>query len=166
MIKFDISEVTKIAHLTINSKSNVYITDRLPAYGQAYIKAPKVVCYILLIKLLNALAITDFDVKNNKYIFLPEDADRVHELLELYSSQFSCYSQYLVILDEDCFGEPRDRFEFDLSLKKQLLDDYSRQGKNLDLLQVASGIAVDALSIRKFGGHVEVINRLGANYSI
>ncbi|MFN1549702.1 hypothetical protein [Vibrio natriegens] len=166
MIKFDISEVTKIAYLTINSKSNLYITDRIPAYGQAYIKAPKVVCYILLIKLLNTLAITDFDVKNDKYIFLPEDAENVHELLELYASQFSCYSQYLVVLDEDNHGEPRDRFEFNLSLKKQLLENYSRQGKNLDLLQVASGIAVDALSIRKFGGHAEVINRLGVSYLV
>ncbi|MCC9651044.1 hypothetical protein [Vibrio sp. MA64] len=166
MIKFDISGATKIAYLAMDSNSNVYITDKRPNYASAYIKAPEVVCNILLVKLLNVLAITDFDVKNNKYTFLTEDADSVHELLELYSSQFGCYSQYLVILDEDCFGEPRDRFEFDLSLKKQLLDDYSRQGKSLDLLQVASGIAVDALSIRKFGGHVEVINRLGANYAV
>ncbi|CDT55494.1 hypothetical protein VCR4J2_60014 [Vibrio coralliirubri] len=54
----------------------------------------------------------------------------------------------------------------DLSLKKQLLDDYSRLGRSLDLIQVVRGIAVDALSISKFGGHVEVINRLSANYLI
>ncbi|MGR5173532.1 hypothetical protein ACPV4O_20200 [Vibrio owensii] len=81
MIKFDISGATKIAYLAMDSNSNVYITDKRPNYASAYIKAPEVVCNILLVKLLNVLAITDFDVKNNKYTFLTEDADSVHELL-------------------------------------------------------------------------------------
>lgn len=163
MSKFNISETTQVAYLTSDSESNIYITDTCPINAKIFIKAPRIVCNILLNNLLSALAMADFDVRNEKYIIGPKDSNSVHELLEHYTSQFGCYSQYLVILDEDCYGYPRGRFEFNTNLKKKLFDDYSRQGKNLDLLQVASGIAVDALSIRQFHGHVEVVNRFGSN---
>lgn len=164
MIKFDISELPQLAYLTNNlhSGSCLEIIDKEPT-NSGFIKAPKLVCYMLTITLINALEITDFDFRHNQFSFSTSDFERIDELFELYSSMFNSHSQYLVIQCEDQGGYPRFRFEFDVSLKQQIINDFKEHRKNLDLLQIASAIIVDSLSIRKFAGHLEVINRLGAS---
>ncbi|MDW3048247.1 hypothetical protein R8N28_21175 [Vibrio sp. Vb1554] len=163
MIKFNISELPQVAYLTNNLRSNscLEIMDKEPI-NSGFIKAPKLVCYMLTITLINTLDITDFDFKHHQFSFSTTDFERVDELFELYASMFNSHTQYLVIQCEDHAGYPRTRIEFDVSLKQQIFNDFKEHRKNLDLLQVASAIIVDSLSIRKFAGHLEVINRLGA----
>jgi len=163
MIKFNINELPQVAYLTNNLRSDscLEIMDKEPI-NSGCIKAPKLVCYMLTITLINTLDITDFDFKHQQFSFSTADFERVDELFELYASMFNSHSQYLVIQYEDHAGYPRTRIEFDVSLKQQIFNDFKEHRKNLDLLQVASAIIVDSLSIRKFAGHLEVINRLGA----
>ncbi|MGY5612204.1 hypothetical protein [Vibrio brasiliensis] len=162
MIKFNITQLNELAYLLFQSTPNatLLITSKKPHEGN-HIHAPKLICYMVVFKLLNKLEIEDFDFLQHEFSFLLRDSDRVEELFELYSSKFNAHTQYLVILYEDSNGHPQYRFEFNVSLKKKLIDEFKRQYQRLDLLQVASGIIIDSISVREFGGHNEVINRLG-----
>ncbi|HCM0863984.1 TPA: hypothetical protein N2812_000392 [Vibrio parahaemolyticus] len=162
MIKFNINELPQVAYLTNNLRSNscIEVMDKQPTKS-GYIKAPKLVCYMLAFEIVNTLEITYYDFKHHKFGFSTADFESVDELFELYASKFNSYSQYLVIQYEDYAGYPRIRVEFDVSLKQQLFNDSIEHRKNLDLVQVASAIIVDSFSIRQFAGYMEVINRLG-----
>ncbi|CDT06742.1 conserved hypothetical protein [Vibrio crassostreae] len=166
MIKFDTTELNQSAYLLYSrhSYSSLRITEKQP-HGVNYIQAPKLICYMIIFKLINKLQLEDFEFENHKFTFRPKDSDCVEELFDLYKSVFDCHSQYLVILYEDSDNYPQYRFEFDTSLKGKIINAFKGQNKHLDLLQIASCMIIDSISVRDFGGHIEVINRLGAQPS-
>lgn len=116
MIKFDTTELNQSAYLLYlrHSYSSLRITEKQP-HSVNYIQAPKLICYMIIFKLINKLQLEDF--------------------------------------------------EFDISLKSKIINASKGQNKHLDLLQIASCIIIDSISVRDFGGHIEVINRLGAQPS-
>ncbi|MFC1234395.1 hypothetical protein [Vibrio sp. F74] len=162
MIKFNINEALELAFLHYRKYKNIsrlHISERSPE-DLNYILAPRLICHMITLTLINNLKIEDFDFGNQAFSFLPEDAERVEELFEIFKSLFDSNSQYLVILYEDQDGHPQYRFELNAARKLEIIEEYKNQFKQLDLLQVASGVVIDALSIRIFGGHVELIDRL------
>ena len=162
MIKFNITEHNEVGYLFFESNPNpvLRISSTKP-HDVGYIEAPKLVCYMAIFKLVNKLEIMDFEFENHTFTFTPQDFERVEELYEIYASIFNSRSQYLVILYEDSDGYPQYRFEFDYSIKSKIIREFKEKMARLDLIQVACGVIIDSISIRKFGGHIETINRLG-----
>ncbi|EDL53710.1 hypothetical protein VSAK1_26080 [Vibrio mediterranei AK1] len=161
MIKFNITEHNEVGYLFFESTPNpiLRISSTKPL-DVGYIEAPKLVCYMVIFKLINKLEIMDFEFENHTFTFTPQDFERVEELYEIYASIFNSRSQYLVILYEDSDGYPQYRFEFDFTLKNKIINEFRNEKERLDLIQVACGVIIDSISIRKFGGHIEIINRL------
>ncbi|MEZ8657023.1 hypothetical protein AB4516_21475 [Vibrio sp. 10N.222.54.F12] len=161
MIKFNIDEALELAfiHYRKNENLKLYISEKTPV-DLNYIQAPRLICHMVALTLINNLRIEDFDFGNQTFSFLPEDTERVEELFEIFKSLFDSNSQYLVILYEDQNGHPQYRFELNTARKLEIIEECKKKFEQLDLLQVANGVIIDALSIRIFGGHVELIDRL------
>ncbi|WP_375749965.1 hypothetical protein [Vibrio sp. HN007] len=163
MIKFDIGSPQEIEHIIYMDEEypTLRVLEKLPDVAD-FIRAPRLICMMIIFKIIFKLEIENFDYDGQEFKFEHSDSDRVEELFDLYKSVFEKYSQYLVILYEDSDGLPQTRFETDVNLKPKIIKETREQFKQIDLLQVANGVIIDAISIRKFGGYSELINRINS----
>ncbi|CDT01760.1 hypothetical protein VCR4J2_20027 [Vibrio coralliirubri] len=164
MISFIIERQHHIVVIMLNKShidQSLHLELSMDISNNCGIVVPKVIADILIVKLIFKLEIIDFDYRNNTFIFHEKDTQRVIDLFEIYKQIFDHNKQYLLVqyIDED--GHPQNRFELDVSKKKEIIHDAKKNKEPLDLLQVAEHIVIDVISIRRFGLHTEIINRLG-----
>lgn len=161
MIYFNISKSHRIRNIEYIKGNNIQIriSESLSQVIDG-MSAPELICFNILFKFINELEIEDFEYENQTFTFNYEHSEQIEELFELYMSLFKAQSQYLFIQFEDSDGHPQSKFEFDVERKVKIIDECQNEFKQLDLLQVSNSMIIDAISIRNFGGHSEVINRL------
>ncbi|OEE17838.1 hypothetical protein OC1_07475 [Vibrio cyclitrophicus ZF207] len=161
MIYFDISKSHRIRNIQYIKGNNIQIriSENLSQVIDG-MSAPELICFNILFKFINELEIEDFEYENQIFTFKSKHSEQVEELFELYMSLFKAHRQYLFIQYEDSDGHPQSNFEFEVERKLQIIEKHQNEFKQLDLLQVSNSVIIDAISIRNFGGHSEVINRL------